>query len=222
MRFLEDMHDAVGRLQVFAELDVPAAELPASALGLSDSSVRDALAEVTGIARQAATLQSVLAGVAAARSGRERGHGGLVQEAGHRNAVEFVRDATGATRGEAVRAVRVGQALVDGLGDGAGRPGGGADEQEEDAGRAGAEPVRPPWHEPLRDALLAGSITTAQHHAIRTGLGEPPAQRGGGAGAAADRAADDGDGSGGGARLADEVAAAWRAAAAQLAREAAG
>ena len=53
------MSDMIGRLGVFAELNVPAAELPGSALGLSDASVRDALA---GLGRQVATLQSVLAG----------------------------------------------------------------------------------------------------------------------------------------------------------------
>ena len=121
MGFLEDMSEAVTRLGVFAELDVPAGELPGSVVRLSDASVRDALGMVAGLQKQVATLQAVLVGVAAARSGRDRGHGGLVQGTGHRNAVEFVRDVTGVSRGEAIRAVKVGEALLDGVGDADGR-----------------------------------------------------------------------------------------------------
>lgn len=186
------MRSAVGRLGVFAELDVEAAVLPSSALRLSDASVRDLLSEVTGLAKQVATLQAVLAGVASARSARDRGQGGFTQETGHRNAVEFIRDLTGATRGEATRAVKVGEALIEGADDvGAG---GGEGLSETDAA-----PVVAVWHQPLRDAVLAGVITTAQHHAIRGGLGEPPTIDG---------------------RDCDAVVEAWRAAARELAAEA--
>jgi hypothetical protein len=34
-----------------------------------------------------------------------------------------------------------------------------------------------PWHAALGLAVLSGAITTAQHDAIRRGLGEPPAPR---------------------------------------------
>ncbi len=197
MGFLEDMSDAVARLGVFVELDVPAGELPSSVVRLSDASVRDALGVVAGLVKQATTLQAVLVGVAAARSGRDRGHGGLVQGTGHRNAVEFVRDVTGVSRGEAIRAVKVGEALLDGVGDADGRAVG------PDAGStpdAGSDAVAvAPWHEPLRVALLAGVITTGQLHAIKTGLGEPPTIGG----------RDDAD-----------VVAVWRAAARELAAEA--
>ena len=195
MRFLEDMSDTIGRLGVFAELNVPAAELPKSALGLSDASVRDALGVVAGLGRQVATLQSVLAGVAAARSGRDRGHGGLVQGTGHRTAVEFIRDLTGSTRGEAIRTVKVGEALLEGHGDGAGGP---APDAAAVAGEDVPPPV-PPWHEPLGVALLQGTLTSAQHNAIRTGLGDPPRIDG---------------------RESDAVVEAWRAAARELATEA--
>lgn len=193
MRFLEDMSLAIERLGVFAELDVPAAELPSSAVQLSDASVRDALGMVARLGKQVATLQAVLVGVAAARSGRDRVHGGLVQEGGHRNAVEFVRDVTGVTRGEAIRAVKVGEALLDGLGGDADAVSSGV---EPDATES---PTPPCWHEPLRVALLEGALTTAQHQAIRAGLGEPPAIDG---------------------RSSDAVIAAWRAAARELAVEA--
>src|SRR5690606_31092962 len=77
MTFFEVMHDAMGRLAVFEELDVEASALPGSASGLSDESVRDALAEVAKLAQQVDILKAVLAGVAASRSGRDTGHGGL-------------------------------------------------------------------------------------------------------------------------------------------------
>ena len=189
---------------MFEELDVDATALPSSAMRLSDSSVRDLLAETTELAKQIATLQAVLAGVASCRSRRERGHGGFTQETGHRNAVELIRELTGTTRGEATRAVRVGEALLDGVeGVGGVEPGTALDEA--DAGNpatpdgTGAIAIRMPWHQPLQDALLAGSITTAQHHAILSGLGMPPTIDG---------------------RDADAVADAWRAAAHELAVEA--
>lgn len=196
MSFIEDICDSVQRIAVFAELDVDAATLPSSAIRLSDSSVRDLLSETTALIAQAQTLQAILAGVASSRSGRDRGHGGFTQETGHRNAVEFIRALTGATRGEATRAVKVGEALIDGV-DTAGSP-------AHESGKPGdaetdAAPAPTPWHQPVGDALLAGAITTAQHHAIRSGLGAPPK-------------IDDRD--------ADDVAEAWRAAAHQLVGEA--
>ncbi len=196
MGFLENMSDTISRLGVFAELNVPAAELPDSALGLSDASVRDALGVVAGLVKQASTLQSVLAGVAAARSGRDRGHGGLVQGTGHRNTFEFIRDLTGATRGEAIRTVKVGEALLEGHGDGAGGP---VADAGADRGEDVPPPAVPPWHEPLGVALLQGTLTSAQHDAIRTGLGDPPRIDG---------------------RESETVVDAWRAAARELATEA--
>lgn len=194
------MCEAVERLGAFAELHVEAASLPTSALRLSDASVRDLLAETAGLIRQVSTLQAVLAGVASARSRREHGHGGLVQETGHRNAVEFIRDLAGTTRGEAIRAVRVGEALIDGV---AGGPVP-TDTPDHSVTTNDSEPdaVTPPvpWHQPLRDALLQGHITTAQHHAIRGGLGEPPSIED---------------------RETEAVVAAWRAAARELVVEAA-
>lgn len=38
--------------------------------------------------------------------------------------------------------------------------------------------ARMPWHEPLRQALFDGRITTTQHDAIFRGLGQPPARGG--------------------------------------------
>ena len=167
MTFFESMRDAMKRLAVFEELDVDAAALPSAVVSLSDRSVRDALTEVVTLSRQVDTLTSVLAGVAAARSGREHGHGGLVQETGHRTAVEFIRDVAGVTRGEAIRTVKVGESLLQGA---ARTP----DSETPDE----QVPAERPWHHPVDDALLAGAITTVQHDAIMRGLGHPAPEAG--------------------------------------------
>ena len=120
--------------------------------------------------------------------------------------MEFVREATGVSRGEAIRAVKVGEALLDGIG-GAGGPAATRNEPDgpDAAATDGTVPdgtdaaAVTPWHEPLRVALLAGALTTGQHHAIKTGLGEPPVIEG---------------------HDADDITAAWRAAARELAAEA--
>lgn len=79
----------------------------------------------------------------------------------------------------------------------------------------GVEPAARPWHQPLRDALREGRVTSAQFDAIRRGLGEPPALGGARPGDgvdeadAAERAAAESEGH-----------ATWEQAAAQLIDEA--
>lgn len=185
MSFLADMRDAVERLAVFAELEVATAALPASVQELSDDSVRDLVDEVGRIAKGWHTLQTLLAGVVAQRSTRDRGHEGMAAQGGFRTSVEMIRVMTGVTKGEATRAVKVGEALLDGV----------------SAARAD-EPTPlvatpQPWHAPLRDAVLAGRLTPAQHDAIFHGLGEPPQREGA------------------------DLVEAWRLAADELARDAA-
>ncbi|HET8927566.1 MAG TPA: DUF222 domain-containing protein [Microbacterium sp.] len=194
MTFFESLNDAVARLAVFEELNVDASQLPASASALSDRSVRDVIALTRDVIAKATTLQTVVAGVAAARSGRDRGHKGLVQETGHRNTVEFLRDVTGMSRGDAIRTVKVGQSLLQSA-----VPAPTSGPADGPDGVPGVEPVAvtAPWHQPLDDAVLRGTLTTAQHAAIRRGLGDPPVIAG----------RDDGD-----------VIAAWGAAAVELLR----
>ena len=173
MNILTAMRERLDRLAVFAELDVEPSSLPSGAAALSDASVLEVLREVTGIANDAERLQSVVAGVAAQRSKRENGHSGLAATQGHASPVSLVQSITGGTRADALRQVRVGQSLLDGADAGAG-------------GASGAEPApatddspdatRAPWHAPLQAALWAGRLTTAQHDAIRSGLGEPEAE----------------------------------------------
>ena len=202
MTFFEAISYAMQRLAVFEELDVDASQLPSAVVALSDRSVRDALAEATGAIQQLTVLQTLLAGVASARSGRDRGHSGLVQESGHRSPVEFIRDTTGVTWGEAIRMVKTGESLLQGTG---AAPVAGPVEGPDPGSSPGPGPVEGsqgpdrPWHHPLDRALLSGRITTAQHDVIRRGLGDPPTIPG---------------------RTESEVAAAWRSAATQLLAEA--
>lgn len=164
MTFLGDLRDGVDRLAVFAELECEASALAEGAGCLSDASVRDAFAEVAALSCNVQKLEVVLAGVIARRSSREAGHEGLAQAGGFRSPVHMVQEITGMPRGEAVRAVKVGEALADAATGAAAGP----------AECADATPPPAPWHAALGAALLAGRVTHAQMDAIRRGLGEPP------------------------------------------------
>ncbi len=174
MTFLGDLRDGVNRLAQFAELDCDTTGLMMRAAELSDDSVTLALAAVADLSREVQKLEVVLAGVAARRSSRAAGHGGLAQKRGHRTTVQLIQEITGVSRGEAIRVVKVGEALAEGAdAHGAHISLGGAEERECDAVTVAA-PVVVPWHEPLGAALLAGTITRAHVDAIRRGMGEPP------------------------------------------------
>ena len=211
MNILTDLQGRLDRLAAWSELDVDADALPSSAARLSDASVLEILAEVGAIANDADRLQAVLAGIAATRSSRDRGQGGLAAGQGFSTPEKLIQSITGGTRADAVRHVRVGTSLVEGAdaappgcgpgggvgfgvagdgvaGDGlpaagvggeggvdAGLPGSGP--EGEFGGGSGARTESPArvvvWDEPLRRGLLDGRLTTAQHDAIRRGLGAP-------------------------------------------------
>ena len=173
MNILTAMRERLDRLAVFAELDVEPSSLPSGAAALSDASVLEVLREVTGIANDAERLQSVVAGVAAQRSKRENGHSGLAATQGHASPVALVQSITGGTRADALRQVRVGQSLLDGSAPDAGAASGAEPARATDDS---PDTTRAPWHAPLQAALWAGRLTTAQHDAIRSGLGEPEAE----------------------------------------------
>lgn len=161
MDILAALHGRVDRLAPFAGLASDLHELPARAARLGDDAVLDALRVLSALANDAARMQAVLVGVAAQRSQRERGASGLAATQGHASPTSLVQSIMGGTRADAVRQVRIGRSLID---DGA--PG------DEGAVPPSAD-ATPVWDAPLRHALLAGRITTAQHDAIHTGLGEP-------------------------------------------------
>ncbi|GAA4486467.1 DUF222 domain-containing protein [Microbacterium panaciterrae] len=80
--------------------------------GASDAEVVSIVQEAAELGRFVERIGLIGAGVIAVRSRREAGHAGLAQRRGHRSSIEFVQHLTGATKGEAARQVRVGEALV--------------------------------------------------------------------------------------------------------------
>lgn len=166
------MRERLDRVASCAELDVEAADLPSSAIHLTDDAVLAALADVAALANDASRLQALLAGVAAQRSRREDGRTGLAAVQGHATPASLIQAITGGTKADANRQVRVGTSLLESTQvlDGKrceGEPDGA------DAPATNAHVAIRVWHEPLRAALLAGRVTAAQHDAIRSGLGEP-------------------------------------------------
>ena len=170
MNILTEMRRRIDRLTMCEELDVDASALPTMALHLSDASLMGVLADVAAIANDVELLQSVLAGVAPQRSQRERGHSGLAAVQGHATPASLIQAITGGTKAEASRHVRVGTALLEewvAPADAESDAPAGGEGTDSDDGAVG------PWHAPLRSALLNGGLTSAQHDAIRRGLGEP-------------------------------------------------
>lgn len=175
----------------------------AAIVGLGDDDLVASFAETAALAVMIEQLQAIEAGVLHARSSWRSGHEGLAQRRGHRSAVSLMQELSGVSKAEASRQVRVGEALLDEGpepetesaadadpgsqdrdpgpdGEDAGpEPDPGADPgfegaDEPTAPRPEPDPVLP-WFEPLRAALRARRLTSAQFDAIRRGLGEPPA-----------------------------------------------
>jgi len=169
MSFASSLREGVEGLIAHDALNVDAAGLAASVAALDDGQVRMLIGRAGALVREIGVLQAVLAGVAAKRSSRDRGNGGLAADTGHRTPVELIQATTGVTRAEATRAVRVGEALV-----GAGSAGLGAQPAAPVSGDAG-------WHGALDRLLYQGALSPAQYGAILTGLGDPPRPRSGGA-----------------------------------------
>jgi len=197
MAFFSDIAEHIEVLLGALGESVAADGLPVALSGLDDESVVAVISAASGIVRAAEKVRIAASGVAAARSTREAGHGGLAQTRGHRSPVALIQDLTGATRADAVKHVRLGESLLAGAGVGA--P---VEESTDAAGDADAEPVSAlePWHTPLGRALLDGTLSSTQHDVILRGLGEP-------------RAGDDADAT-------QHIAEVWSLAAEQLVTEA--
>ncbi len=173
MTFLADLTEKLRAVAGRAELDVAPGELLGALRGMDDDAVVALVEQAAAIGACADRLKVVGAAVITERS--TAAGGGLARSRGFRTPVQLVQDITGGTRGDASRTVRVGTSLLDEEVD-AGAP------ATPDAGPAKAdEPdeARVIWHDELRDAMLSGSLTTAQHDAIRRGLGDPPEVTGG-------------------------------------------
>lgn len=161
----------------------PVASSPAVAARLTDAAARaalafgatrveamsdDALLRLLTDATEARNALEVMLASASAevsrRSARELGYQGLAQRKGHRNGTSLVQNITGQSTGDVRRSVQVGEDLLP---------------TSEPIGGAVAAPARveAAWLALLRDALATGRLGQAQFQAIRTGLGEPPADR---------------------------------------------
>jgi len=175
MNLIAELHAMVEDLAEFAELDVPARELGAGARRLDDERAVAAISRATRLINGAERVRVVLAGVAAERSTRDRGHKGVAQTRGHRTPEALIQSITGVTRAEAAKQVRLGEAMLDdgmAILDATGATG---DAGVDVTGIDGiSAPVEAPWHDVLRIALLEGRLSSAQHDAILRGLGEPP------------------------------------------------
>lgn len=181
MTFISELRACVEALAAVPELDVEPERLPEAIAGLTDDVLERVLGG-TAEAQRCADLAAVIAaGVAAQRSSRERGHGGMAAVRGHKTPVALIQAITGGTAADARRAVQVGASLLEGAEAGAGAGAGGPGDSGGDGdGSGGAAPVvaeiarATPWHDPLRRARLRGTITSEQHDAIHRGMGEPP------------------------------------------------
>ncbi|GAB3275404.1 HNH endonuclease signature motif containing protein [Microbacterium lacusdiani] len=158
MTFLDEFRAAVTAAAAAAPGDASVV------LGMSDEDVVALVEAATELVQIGERSRLMGVGVVAARSSRDAGQGGLAQERGHRNAVAFVQEVAGTSRGEAARQVRLGQSLLE------------TAQSEEVAAELDADvpPMEAPWHAPLDRALLDGALTSAQMDAISRGLGRPP------------------------------------------------
>ncbi|WP_345751742.1 HNH endonuclease signature motif containing protein [Microbacterium rhizophilus] len=159
MDFLTDLAQRVDAIDAFTAVDV------ASVSAFTDEDVVRFMALGAALAKAGQRMQTLAAGVVASRSAREVGHGGLAQSRGHRNAVTLVQELSGSTRAEAVKHVRLGEALLEAV--------------LAERAQVEIEPERAaPWHAPIDAALLDGTASTSQADAILRGLAEPPVEPG--------------------------------------------
>ncbi|WP_052226930.1 HNH endonuclease signature motif containing protein [Microbacterium mangrovi] len=142
---------------------------------LRDDDVIAVIESTSSAIRELEGLRVLATGIAAQRSTRDAGHGGLAQKRGHRSAVALVQDLTGVSRTQAGKVTQLGRSLLETIESGADAPGpeGGDKVEPRDDVPPGPPPERP-WHACLGDAFTSGRVSVDQQAAIRRGLGEPP------------------------------------------------
>lgn len=106
MNFLADLEQRIDSVAAFAAVDV------ADVARQSDEVVVRLVELGVMLARAGERLQTIAAGVAASRSTRAAGHGGLAQARGYRNAVALLQEVSGSSRADAAKHVRVGESLL--------------------------------------------------------------------------------------------------------------
>ena len=160
MAILTDMRERIDTLDSHVGMDVDGPLLLDLVRGLDTDAVVEAVEHAAAIKHDAERIIAVGAAILAERSTRDLGQSGAAAVRGHATPVSLVQSISGGTRADAVRAVRIGAALLEGSAGG-----------EEDSNI----PAILAWHEPLERAMLSGRLTPPQHDAILRGLGEPPA-----------------------------------------------
>lgn len=168
MAFITDMRSTLSSFVAHECLSVDTADLPSAIDALDDDELVGLLTAASRLIDAVDKVRVIGAGIAARRSARDLGHGGLAATRGHRTPAALVQAISGSTKAEAERQVRLGETLV------AGSEGVTSEIRPGDS--AQAPPAR--WDDPLRSALLASAITTAQHDAVLRGLGSPPSRGG--------------------------------------------
>ncbi|MFB9647081.1 HNH endonuclease signature motif containing protein [Microbacterium terregens] len=167
MAFLSELQGHLDSLGAHVGRDFELDELPGLLRCVDSEAALSFLSTAAAVHNGVENLMAVGAGVLAERSTRDQGHSGVAAVHGHSTPVALIQSITGGTKADAARAVRVGQALLDG-----------EPPVSSEADTTEALPVAVPWHQPLRAAMLGGRITPAQHDAIRRGLGEPQVSAG--------------------------------------------
>ncbi|QYF73398.1 HNH endonuclease signature motif containing protein [Cryobacterium sp. PAMC25264] len=154
---------------------------------LPDAELLAAQREITRLQALTSTRSVWVAKAVAHRSRPELGQSGLASQQGFLNPGDLMQNLTGASKADARKLADVGRMLADSdaAEAAAARAQADADAQIEadadaDSGDGGdASPALAPlgipalpWHTPIAHAVTDGSLSAAQAHAIRTGLGD--------------------------------------------------
>jgi hypothetical protein len=165
-----------------------APSLPALVSNFDDDQLTALLANAAALRAEAETVIAVGAGVVAKRSERALGYGGLAALKGQRSAVGLVRSLTGSTSAEALRQVKLGEAM--GEADAAARlieasrqpdpnsdpgaaPAPDADSDSTADSPTGMPVVELPWFESITRAVAEHTISPEGASALLRGLGQP-------------------------------------------------
>jgi hypothetical protein len=179
--------DSLAALENTANSADAATSLPALVTAFDNERLTALLADAAALRAEADAVVAAAAGVVAKRSERELGYGGLAARSGHRSATDLVQSITGSSRSEALRQVRLGEAM--GEADAATRlleatastPGFDPDTGEvSDDGpfpgpgeAATTVLIELPWHEPITRAVAEHRLSAQGASALLRGLGQP-------------------------------------------------
>jgi hypothetical protein len=162
MAILTDMRERISSLDSRFGVDVDGVSLLAAIRRWETESVIELVQLAAAVKHDADRLMAVGAAILTERSSRDLGQSGAAAVRGHASPVALVQSISGGTRADAVRAVRIGGALLEGA------------VPVNEASDVTSDSLDAAWHEPLGRAMLAGGLTPPQHEAILRGLGEPP------------------------------------------------